>query len=317
MKEKFYKALVDNDINLLNQIPKSDLHNHSTRGTNRKIFENKYGVIFPEVPKFYSISDMDNWYNATIDQYCCGRTGFIERLTNLFIQVENENVIKFAPSFCLDMSKHFNGNIKEYIDFLKHLKDVYAPSIDFIPELSIKRTDNVEQTEREFDEAIKYDFFKSIDLMGDEALGTSMFIDLYKKAQKKGLVLKSHVGEFTSAKFIEQAIDDLNLDVLNHGLSAIESPNLMNEISRLKIMINTCPTSNLLLSRVKSYRNHPIREFYNRGIVCTINTDDLLIFNQSISEEYLNLYNNGTLGKEELNHIRENGISKCLCKRRK
>jgi adenosine deaminase len=43
-----------------------------------------------------------------------------------------------------------------------------------------------------------------------------------------------------------------------------------------------------MLKTAESYATHPIRILYDHGIPVTINTDDLLIFNQSVSEEYIN-----------------------------
>ena len=81
-------------------------------------------------------------------------------------------------------------------------------------------------------------------------------------------------------------------------------------------MINCCPSSNYYLSRVDSYKNHPIKDFVRNGIICTINTDDQLIFNQSINEEYLNLFNSGCLTGDELYQVKQDGLEKCLKKRR-
>jgi adenosine deaminase len=75
-----------------------------------------------------------------------------------------------------------------------------------------------------------------------------------------------------------------------------------------KIQLNICPTSNILLSRVENYKVHPIRKLYDNGIRVTVNTDDMIIFDQSVSEEFLNLYNSGIFNAVELNEIRENGL---------
>ena len=64
-----------------------------------------------------------------------------------------------------------------------------------------------------------------------------------------------------------------------------------------------------MLSRVESYKVHPIKKLYDNGIKVTINTDDMIIFDQSVSEEFFNLYNAGVFNSIELNEIRENGLS--------
>lgn len=63
-----------------------------------------------------------------------------------------------------------------------------------------------------------------------------------------------------------------------------------------------------MLKVVESYAVHPIRKIYDYGIPVTINTDDMLVFNQSVSQEYLNLFKSGLMNAHELNHIREIGL---------
>ena len=259
---------------------------------------------------------MDSWYDDNIDKYASGFLGILRRYKSLFKTAERQNIKVFSPSFCISRRKYFGGNVEEYIYFLKQLKERYAPNINFFPELVLNRHHDITFIEEEFEIAKKLDFFKSIDIIGDEFLGTEKFKEIYQEADKLGWILKAHVGEFGGVDLMEEAIKNLNLDVINHGIAAINSPNMMHYLAGSKIKLNICPTSNVLLSRVKSYREHPIGRFVKEGITCSINTDDLLIFNQTVSEEYLNLYNNKTLSFEELNKIREDGLTKFLIKRK-
>lgn len=82
----------------------------------------------------------------------------------------------------------------------------------------------------------------------------------------------------------------------------------MKWLSRNKIQLNICPTSNIMLRVVESYSVHPIRTLYDYGTPVTINTDDMIVFNQSVSQEYLNLFKSGIMNAEELDSIRENGL---------
>lgn len=59
---------------------------------------------------------------------------------------------------------------------------------------------------------------------------------------------------------------------------------------------------------VESYGAHPIRILYENGVKLTINTDDLLIFDSTIENEYLMLYKAGALSAEALDDIRLNGL---------
>ena len=74
------------------------------------------------------------------------------------------------------------------------------------------------------------------------------------------------------------------------------------------IQLNVCPSSNVMLGYVKDYRTHPIRTLVENGVRVTINTDDLLIFDSTIEDEYLKLYRAGALNAEQLDEIRRAGL---------
>ena len=78
----------------------------------------------------------------------------------------------------------------------------------------------------------------------------------------------------------------------------------MNWLADNRIRLNVCPTSNVMLGAVADLESHPIRALYDHGVDVTINTDDLMIFGQSVSDEYLNLYRAGVFTGDELEEIR-------------
>jgi len=120
--------------------------------------------------------------------------------------------------------------------------------------------------------------------------------------------LKAHVGEFGDAESIRKTVEVLGLDEVQHGISAAESVEVMNLLRENAIKLNVCPIGNLALGRVPSFKSHPLRKLFDAGLFVTINTDDLMIFNQSVSEEYLNLFRTGAFTDEELDHIRARAL---------
>lgn len=315
-KEVFTKALQEHDIGVLRVLPKSDLHIHSTRGCSRKIFEEMYRVKFPDVPRFNSLKEMDDWYNTYIDHYAKDYFGFDIRMKAMLNGFERESVTVASPIYCLKMSKYFKYDYQSYINYLKKDILLFAPHTEILPEFEITRGEDPDKVLDDLEKVIPYDFYKSIDIKGDENLGTKQYEKVYKKAKELGLVLKAHIGEFGGIEKIDEALEYLNLDCITHAIKLTESKDMMNYVRDKEIMINCCPSSNYHLSRVDSYTNHPIKEFVRNGIICSINTDDELIFNQSINDEYLNLYESGCLTADELYEVKENGLKKCLNKRR-
>jgi adenosine deaminase len=60
---------------------------------------------------------------------------------------------------------------------------------------------------------------------------------------------------------------------------------------------------------VPSMGEHPIRILYDHGVKVTVNSDDVILFGQSVSQEFLNLYQSGCLNADALEEIRGNGLS--------
>jgi adenosine deaminase len=88
-----------------------------------------------------------------------------------------------------------------------------------------------------------------------------------------------------------------------------DSPQIMGWLARNRIQLNVCPTSNVMLKNSESYKSHQIRKIFDYGVPVTINSDDLMVFNATVSQEYLNLFNAGLMTAEELNIIRETGLN--------
>lgn len=201
------------------------------------------------------------------------------------------------------------GHISDFIKVIDDLRIRFAPDTTFYPEFAIGREQNVEAVFNRMDEILSYNWFKSIDICNNEfAQPIKNFKPLYKKAKSAGLRLKAHVDEFGTADDVMEAVEELELDEVHHGIATARSPQIMKWLANNKIQMNVCPTSNVMLKTVESYATHPIRILFDYGVPVTINTDDLLIFNQSVSEEYLNLFNAGLMNGEELNWVRESGL---------
>ena len=64
-----------------------------------------------------------------------------------------------------------------------------------------------------------------------------------------------------------------------------------------------------MLGAVSSLASHPIRVLVDRGVEVTVNTDDPMIFGQSVSQEYLNLFDAGVLSADELDAIRVTSVA--------
>jgi adenosine deaminase len=96
---------------------------------------------------------------------------------------------------------------------------------------------------------------------------------------------------------------------VQHGIAAADDPVVMRFLADNRIRLNICPTSNLLLGRVVSLAQHPIRRLFDAGVRVTVNSDDVLVFGSSVSQEFLALHRSGLFSAAELDVIRRNGLA--------
>jgi adenosine deaminase len=242
---------------------------------------------------------MDEWVKENIKIFC----PYLKRLEAGFVQAFDDNITVLAASF------GFPDDPENFIQTMKSYNHQFAPNTILLPELAYERGCDTESELSRLDEILSYGWFKSIDInAGETQQPIKNFKNLYRKAKEYGLRLKAHVGEFTSAEDVMEAVEELELDEVHHGIAAAKSPFVMNFLAKNNVQLNVCPSSNIMLRVVESFGVHPIRKLYDNGIPVTINTDDMLAFNQSVSQEYLNLYKVGLMKVEELDHIREMGL---------
>jgi adenosine deaminase len=185
-----------------------------------------------------------------------------------------------------------------------------APNIEWVPQLELAREVPVDVQARRLAPFLELGFWRTLDMSGDEfAQPTAVFKPPYRKAKDAGLRLKAHVGEWGDADSVQRAVEELDLDEVQHGIAAAQSTSVMKFLADHRIRLNICPTSNVLLGRVEGLAEHPIRKLYDAGVKVTVNTDDVLVFGQSVSDEFLNLYRVGLFSAAELDELRQNGLS--------
>ena len=152
----------------------------------------------------------------------------------------------------------------------------------------LSRTYGVDTCHKELDAilACKNDLV-AVDLAGDEAgFPPALFKSHFKRVRDAGLRVTIHAGEADGPRSVWSAIKDLGAERIGHGFRSIEDPALVDYLVEQGIGLESCPTSNLHISAVKSYAEHPIKQLAERGVKFCLNTDDPGISNIDIAHEY-------------------------------
>lgn len=309
MQNLFCEGLLENDIDKLLEVPKSDIHNHSTKGCRRVWLEERLNHNFPKPPnRFDGLRGMHEWFTVNIKPYCKDVEGMLIRWEGAFAEAKRNNIKRLSMNFGASEIDLLGGMdaFKSIIESF-HLK--YCPNTVFEPEITYISACNVEQEAEKIEQYISSGFFRSIDVCGGENVQPfEAFLPLYRKAEKYHLTKKMHVGESGPAEDVMRAVEILGLSEVHHGINAAASEEVIRFLADNRIQLNVCPSSNVMLGYVTGYRDHPIKILYENGVKVTINTDDLLIFDSSIENEYLLLYRAGALSAVQLDEIRKNGL---------
>lgn len=121
---------------------------------------------------------------------------------------------------------------------------------------------------------------------GDERKAPpELFRDLYRYAADHGLRLTAHAGETSGPESIWGALN-LGVERIGHGLTAWQDPELMEELAIRQIPVEICITSNLRTGCCISPDAHPVRNYFDHGLMVTLNTDDPAMFGTSLTREY-------------------------------
>jgi len=137
----------------------------------------------------------------------------------------------------------------------------------------------------------KNDNIISIDLGGsEERFPAKQYKSVFQRARNMGLHLVAHAGEAAGAESIWQAVNELGVEHIGHGLTAIDEPKLLEHLKKRSIAIEMCPTSNVKTRVARTLRSHPIRVFHDLGLTVTVNTDDPSMFGTDMNTEYLQLH---------------------------
>ena len=121
---------------------------------------------------------------------------------------------------------------------------------------------------------------------GDERQAApELFRDVYAYAAANGLRLTAHAGETAGPGSVWGALN-LPAERIGHGFTASQDPELVEALSTRQIPVEVCITSNLRTGICATIAEHPVRNYFDQGVMVTLNTDDPAMFGTSLSREY-------------------------------
>jgi adenosine deaminase len=306
MSSDFSIALERRDLAALRQCPKADLHIHGIGGGDRAFLREVTGIdVAPLAGTLRSMAEMHAFTDQNLAQVFEGSEGRALAFHATFVQAQRDGVTRLEVGEDAWAITLHAGSAEAVWTMLCDAHRARAPNIDWIPQLGISRHCPLSAIQRWIEPLLELGRFRTLDLSGDEfAQPIEAFASVYRQAKAAGLRLKAHVGEWGTADDVWRAVEVLELDEVQHGIAASTSPQVMRALADTRVRLNICPTSNVKLGRVESLATHPIRRLFDAGVRVTINTDDPLIFGNTLSQEFLAMFDSGLMTTAELDAIR-------------
>jgi adenosine deaminase len=149
-------------------------------------------------------------------------------------------------------------------------------------------------------------------MAGSELTPAAEFAEPFAIASAAGLGCTVHAGEWAGPESVRSALT-LPITRIDHGVRAIEDAELVKELAAREIVLDCCPTSNVVLGVYGNYEEHPLPRLLDAGIKLTLGSDDPPYFGATIGGEYAVCAERMGLSEDDLRDITRTAIAAAFC----
>ena len=136
----------------------------------------------------------------------------------------------------------------------------------------------------------------------------SRHIPGFNRAKELGFHRVAHAGEDAGPESIWDAIENLDVDRIDHGVRAIEDPKLVQLLADRKIPLTTCPVSNIALKVFPDMSSHSLKALMDAGCFVTVNSDDPPMFQTDMTHDLFAVAETFQFGVEEIENLARNSF---------
>jgi len=115
----------------------------------------------------------------------------------------------------------------------------------------------------------------------------SKFSEVFKRARSEGLLTVAHAGEEGPPAYIYEALDDLRVSRIDHGVRCEQDATLCKRLAAEQMPLTVCPLSNVKLAVFRRMEDHNLKRLLDAGLCVTVNSDDPAYFGGYVLENYL------------------------------
>ncbi|MCD4784607.1 MAG: adenosine deaminase [Candidatus Eremiobacteraeota bacterium] len=333
IRKKPLSSVMDDETlhRFLHEIPKVDLHRHLEGDIKPKVFmeiARKHNVKLPAdtvegIKPYIQMTDKDGHSLLKfLKKFDMVKKVFVNKKAISKIAYEylrncSEDNIKYvelrfspfymASAYNLDKSKDV---IEGVIDGVKRGKKDFDIDVRLIFIIERQMGPDKGAVVEDLLEKYRDHDAVALDLANDEAhYPPGPYAGVYQKAKRAGLKATAHAGEAAGPDNVKVSILDLEVDRIGHGVTTYKDKNVEKLVKDRRIPLEMCPTSNLQTGVVKTLADHPLKRYYDEGIIVTINTDDPAISGIDLTHEYFICTKQFGFTIEDIEKLIENSIN--------
>ena len=304
-------------------VPKAELHLHLEAVISldvvKKLYKNKFDkeMTEQEQVELFSYDDLNGFIQSFLKIQGMYKT--VQDFELVFDELKKylvENGITytevfFAPSAFLKMGFSYADMVQIFHKKIVEIKEKTGIIIKLL--MDVSRTFGCENAMNNYNLLKEFpcEDVIGIGLGGAESKGPAKeFAPVYEQALKDGFKVVAHAGEDVGPESIWDAINYLHAQRIGHGVTAIQDEKLMEELKKTQLPIEICITSNTFTKKiVKEAKAHPVRTFFDKGLMVNINTDDPVFFKTTLLDELWICHNDLNFSMQDIKTLIKNSFA--------
>jgi adenosine deaminase len=272
----------------IRQMPKAELHMHlegSIEPEDMLEMARRNGLDFPyasaaELRAAYDFKDLQSFLDVLYagNQVLQTRRDFFDMTVGYLVRAHADQVrraeVFLTPQAHLSRGVAFDVMMEGVLDGLAHARATLGISADVIIGF-----------QRQKSEAEAFEVLERLLPYREQVLGIGLgsaeagnpprkFERVFARGRNVGWHCVAHAGEEGPAEYIEEAIDLLRVERIDHGVRCDEKPALVRRLSEMQIPLTVCPLSNVKLRVFPSLESHNLKTLMDQGLMVTVNSDD-------------------------------------------
>ncbi len=301
----------------LRKLPKIELHCHLDGSLSREFVERRLGrsVDATELKAAEDCRSLEEYLGKFVLPIAClqDQTGLTEAGYDVSGAMGRENVryaeIRFDPVACGSQGMSAVGAIEALLKGLERGKQGFGTAYNVIVcamrHYSEEKNMAMIRAAREFLGA----GVCAADLAGAEAVyPMSEFMNLFAQVKKLDMPYTIHAGECGNAENITDAVR-AGARRIGHGIAMRGREDVQRIVRDAGVGIEMCPISNLQTKAAGGPEEYPLREFLDRGLLVTINTDNRTVSGTSMTRELEFIQRMYGIGNDEILRCMKNAAA--------